>query len=44
MDETKFLVPWYRENNQRGVEILGLAYERKDDFEYASELSEEDRS
>lgn len=37
MDETKFLVPWYKENNHRGVEIIGLAYERKDDFAYASE-------
>jgi len=37
MDETRFLVPWYNENHQRGVEILGLAYERKDDFAYASE-------
>jgi thiol-disulfide isomerase/thioredoxin len=36
MDETKFLAQWYKENNQRGVEILGLAYERKPDFEYAS--------
>ena len=36
MDETKFLTQWYNENHQRGVEILGLAYERKDDFEYAS--------
>lgn len=37
MDETKFLAEWYKENNDRGVEILGLAYERKDDFAYASE-------
>lgn len=36
MDETKFLAQWYKENKNRGVEILGLAYERKDDFEYAS--------
>lgn len=36
MDETKFLSQWYKENKDRGVEILGLAYERKDDFEYAS--------
>ncbi len=36
MDETKFLSPWYSENKDRGVEILGLAYERKDDFVYAS--------
>lgn len=35
MDETKFLAPWYDANKDRGVEILGLAYERKDDFEYA---------
>lgn len=37
MDETKFLIPWYNENKDRGVEILGLAYERKDDFNYAAE-------
>ena len=36
MDETKFLTPWYIENKNRGVEIIGLAYERKDDFSYAS--------
>lgn len=36
MDETQFLNPWYNENKQRGVEIIGLAYERKDDFNYAS--------
>jgi hypothetical protein len=36
MDETRFLVPWYNENNNRGVEIIGLAYEYKDDFAYAS--------
>jgi thiol-disulfide isomerase/thioredoxin len=36
MDETKFLAPWYDENKDRGVEVIGLAYERKDDFDYAS--------
>jgi thiol-disulfide isomerase/thioredoxin len=36
MDETKFLAPWYTENKERGVEIIGLAYERKPDFAYAS--------
>jgi thiol-disulfide isomerase/thioredoxin len=36
MDETKFLAPWYNENKDRGVEIIGLAYERKPDFDYAS--------
>jgi len=36
MDETKFLAPWYYANKQRGIEIIGLAYEAKDDFTYAS--------
>lgn len=36
MDETKFLTKWYNQNKDRGVEILGLAYEAKDDFDYAS--------
>jgi len=35
MDETKFLKTWYDENNERGVEIIALAYEAKDDFNYA---------
>jgi thiol-disulfide isomerase/thioredoxin len=37
MDETKFLSSWYEQNKNRGVEILGLAYERKADFAYARE-------
>lgn len=36
MDETRYLVPWYNTNRSRGVEVVGLAFERKDDFEYAS--------
>jgi thiol-disulfide isomerase/thioredoxin len=36
MDETRFLIPWYNQNAGRGVEIIGLAFERKDDFNYAS--------
>ncbi len=36
MDETLFLAPWYEANKSRGVEIIGLAYERKTDFTYAS--------
>lgn len=35
MDETIFYADWYRKNKDRGVEIIGLAYENKDDFEYA---------
>jgi peroxiredoxin len=32
MDETKFLSDYYNKNHQRGVEIIGLAYERTADF------------
>ncbi len=35
MDETKFYADWYRKNKDRGVAIVGLAYEAKDDFDYA---------
>jgi thiol-disulfide isomerase/thioredoxin len=36
LDETKFLTKWYSENHQKGVEIIGLAFEAKPGFEYAS--------
>ncbi|QHT71976.1 TlpA family protein disulfide reductase [Rhodocytophaga rosea] len=32
MDETKFLAPWYQKNKERGIEIIGLGYERSPDF------------
>jgi thiol-disulfide isomerase/thioredoxin len=35
MDETRFYADWYRKNRYRGVEIIGLAYENKSDFDYA---------
>jgi thiol-disulfide isomerase/thioredoxin len=35
LDEAAYLSQWYRENKDRGVEILGLAFERKDDAAYA---------
>ena len=35
LDETSFLAPWYRANKQRGVEIIGLAFERKNDPAFA---------
>ena len=35
MDETKFLSEWYNNNKDRGIEIVALAFERKDDFQYA---------
>ncbi|MFD2035631.1 peroxiredoxin family protein [Belliella marina] len=37
MDETKFLAPWYQKNKDRGIEIIGLAFESKPDFDYASQ-------
>lgn len=36
MDETRFLSPWYEQNKDRDVKVIGLAYERKPDFDYAS--------
>ncbi len=48
MDETKFLSKWYNENKDRGVEIIGLAYEHKKngkaDFEYAKSRVEKMKS
>jgi len=35
LDENAFLSSWYKENHQRGVEIIGLGFERKNDFEFA---------
>lgn len=32
MDETGFLSPWYIQNKARGVEVVGLAYERTTSF------------
>lgn len=34
VDEAAFLAPWYKENKDRGVEIVGLSFERKDDIEF----------
>ncbi len=33
MDETHYLSGWYDQNHARGVEIIGLAYERTTDFQ-----------
>lgn len=35
LDENKFLSGWYKANHSRGVEIIGLGFERKNDFESA---------
>lgn len=38
LDEMAFLAPWYEENRKRGIEIVGLAFERKDDPEYVNRV------
>ena len=38
LDEAAFLAPWYKENKDRGVEIVGLAFERKDDPAYVNKV------
>lgn len=43
-DETVFLADWYRRNKDRGVEIIGLAFERNADIAYASARIEKMRS
>ena len=35
LDENAFLSSWYKKNHHRGVEIIGLGFERKNDFESA---------
>jgi len=37
LDENAFLSSWYKENRKRGVEIIGLGFERKNNFDYAKE-------
>ncbi len=38
MDESVFLGEFYRNNKQRGVEVIGLAYEYSNDFKRAQNL------
>jgi peroxiredoxin len=35
LDENEFLSSWYRANRQRGIEIIGLGFERRADFNEA---------
>ena len=35
-DETRFLAPWYRDNRERGVEVVALMFEHFEDFERAA--------
>ncbi len=36
MDETGFLAPWYEKNKARGVEVIGLGYERSAEYAKAA--------
>jgi len=36
MDETNYLAPWYEQNKARGVEIIGLGYERMPEYDKAA--------
>ncbi|BDD09855.1 hypothetical protein FUAX_22870 [Fulvitalea axinellae] len=38
LDETAFLSDYYKKNKDRGLEIIGLGYERRADFDYASKM------
>lgn len=38
LDEMNYLSPWYKQNKDRGVEIVGLAFERKDDPAYVRQV------
>ncbi len=35
LDESAFLAPYYDKNKDRGVEIIGLSFEKTDDFKHA---------
>ena len=44
VDEAAFLSPWYKANKDKGVEIIGLSFERKDDLNFARDESENSSS
>ena len=37
IDEAAFMSPWYKKNKQRGVEVVGVQFERKADPEYVKQ-------
>lgn len=37
-DEMAFLAPWYKKNKGRGVEVLGISFEIKNDIDYAKRV------
>lgn len=38
MDEAAFLGPWYEKNKSRGIEVIGLQYERQTDAPYVKRV------
>lgn len=38
LDESAFLSDWYKKKRHRGVEIIGLGFERKNDFEHGKKM------
>ncbi|RKR80433.1 peroxiredoxin [Mucilaginibacter gracilis] len=40
MDEATFVAPWYKKNHQRGVEVIGVQFERKTDPAYVKNAME----
>lgn len=40
MDEAAFLGPWYEKNKSRGIELIGLQYERQTDAPYVKKVLE----
>jgi thiol-disulfide isomerase/thioredoxin len=43
MDEAAFMAPWYKKNKDRGVEIVGVQFERKADAAYVKNALEDFR-
>jgi len=40
MDETGYLAEWYKQNKSKGVEVIGLSYERTTDFQKSKKALE----
>ncbi|PWS26096.1 hypothetical protein DHW03_14960 [Pedobacter yonginense] len=38
VDEASFIAPWYKENRNRGVEVIGIHYERQTDSAYVKKV------
>jgi thiol-disulfide isomerase/thioredoxin len=38
VDEASFIAPWYKENRNRGVEVIGIHYEKRAEPEYVKKV------